>query len=367
MLESEVKNIITISGKEIRANRPEPIISSLDLIPYNQQDNPNTAVEALVDGYYVLILGDFSSGLKILDALKKYVKTKYPNQSFQGQRDFRSAFRKLSHRLLVVINKHRINLKKSPEIGWLKILYPEFNEFLLAFPQVQGLNSSWQWYKKGIDIPVLDKKIHPFFGTYFPTRFEHLVLFDDWLKQYEGNKESAVDIGIGCGVLSFQMLKHGFKHIYATDSNPNAIIGLNKGQNKNATDSRIELFYGDLFADCSSSTELIVFNPPWLPASHDLDGIDLAIYYDEKLFPRFFSEAKKHLKTGGRLILLFSNLAQITGLSNKHPVETELTTGGRFKKELLLQEKIASASKKTRRNQNWRLDEMVELWVLKLE
>jgi len=356
----------TVSGKEIQVDRPEPILSNIDVVPYDRKMDPQIAVEAIVEGYSVLIMDFYSNGLTLLKTLKDYVKNQYSDQSFQGQRDFRSVFRELSHRLLLVVRNNKLAVRKAPEIGWLKILYPELNEFLLSFPQVQGLNSSWQWYIKGIKIPSLDQKIHPWFGTYFPTRFEHLKLFDKWLKQYQGEKKSAIDIGIGCGVLSFQMLKHGFKKVYGTDSNPNAIIGLNQDLNKNKLYSKIDLIHGDLFATCNLQTELIVFNPPWLPASQDLQGLDKAIYYDTNLFPRFFAEAIKHLKADGKVVLMFSNLAQITKVTDNHPIKTELAEGGRFEKELFIQKEVSSASKKTRRNQNWRASEMVELWVLKI-
>ncbi len=367
MLKNETGLVLTVSGKEIQVNRPEPIISNIDVVPYKRRMEPQDAVDALVDGYYVLIVDFYSSGLTVLRELKRHIKNKHSDQSFQGQRDYRSIFRELSHRLLLVVSNNKLTVKKAPKIGWFIILYPELNEFLLPFPQVQGLNSSWQWYEKGISIPVLDKKIHPFFGTYFPTRFEHLKLFDNWLKQYKGEKKSAIDIGIGSGVLSFLMLKHRFEKIHGTDSNPNTIIGLYEDINKNKLHSKIDMVHGDLFANCNLKTELIVFNPPWIPASHDSVGVDRAIYYDANLFPRFFAEAKNHLTNEGRVVLLFSNLAQITKVSGCHPIEAELSEGGRFEKELFIQSKVSKASKKTRRNQNWRSSEMVELWVLKLK
>jgi len=365
MLKNEPGLVLTISGKDVVANRPEPVIENIDVVPYKHRMNPQIAIGALVDGCNVLIVDFYSSGLTLLRELKKYVQSKYSDKSFQGQRDFRSLYRKLSHRLLLVVNNNKLVVRKAPQIGWFRILYPELNEFLLPFPQVQGLNSSWQWYEKGIYIPVLGRKIHPFFGTYFPTRFEHLQLFDNWLKQYISEKESAIDIGIGSGVLSYQMLKQGFGKVCGIDSNPNAIIGLNEDLNKNRLNSKIELIYGDLFAGCNLKTELIVFNPPWLPASQNVEGLDRAIYYDADLFPRFFAEVDKHLKADGLLVILFSNLAQITKVSKSHPIETELSVGGRFKKELFIQKKVSRASKNTRRSQSWRNSEMVELWVLK--
>ena len=300
-----------ISGKEIEINRPEAIIDDIDVVLYKRTMDPKMAVNTIRNGKYVLIIDYYSSGLIILNELKNQLVKKYTTQSFQGQRDFRSSFKELSNRLLLLVNNHQLKVKKAPEIGWFKILYPELEEFLMPFPQVQGLNSSWQWYEKGIAIPVLNQKIHPFFGTYFPTRFEHLKLFDNWLKKYKGDKESAIDIGVGCGVLTYQLLNHGFNKVYGTDTNPNAIFGLEEELAKNKLNSKTTLFKGDLFAGIEEKTELIVFNPPWIPAAHHLEGIDKAIYYDENLFPRFFEDAKKYLKEGGRVVLLFSNLMQL--------------------------------------------------------
>ena len=64
-------------------------------------------------------------------------------------------------------------------------------------------------------------------------------------------------------------------------------------------------------------------------------------------------------------MLLFSNLGQITGVSSEHPIEEELAKGSRFELELLLKKKVKNASDKTKRNQHWRTEEEVELWVLK--
>lgn len=353
-----------ISGKEIQANRPQAIISDIDVVPFNKRMDVNYAVESLLEGYYVLVIDFYSVGLKILNGLRKNLSKKYSVSSFKSQREYRSKFHELSNKILIEVNKHKLAVKKAPEIGWLKILYPGLDNFLLPFPQIQGLNSSWQWYKKGLFVEVLNKKIHPWFGTYFPTRFEHLELFDDWLKNYKGEKKSAFDIGIGSGILSFQMLKYGFEKIYGTDTNPNTIIGLDSEIKKNVSYSNIDLFHGDLFADCNLKTDLIVFNPPWIPASHSKYGIDKAIYYDENLFNDFFSQAKQHLNDNGKIVLIFSNLAEITNLTKKHPIKNELSEGGRFKKELFIQKNVAKASEKTKRNQNWREAEMVELWVL---
>lgn len=355
----------SISGKDIEVNCPIPIISNIDVVPYKKRMSTQEAINALIDGHHVLVLDYYSSGLSVLNDLKTYIKRSYSDESFQGQREFRSVFHELSNKLLLKVSNHKIVARKAPDIGWLQILYPKLKEYLLPFPQIQGLNSSWQWYQKGIHIPTLGKKIYPWYGTYMPTRFEHLELFDKWLKSYRGNKETAIDIGIGSGVLTYQLLKKGFQKVHGTDINPNAIIGLNESM-PNKLQSKIKLEYGDLFAEMDIKSELIVFNPPWIPSTYDSNGIDNAIYYNNTLFTRFFSEATKYLKKGGRIVLLFSNIAQLTKVSKNNPIEVEIATGGRYKKEVYMQKEVKAASKKTKRNQNWRSNELVELWVLKL-
>lgn len=358
------KNEFILLDDTMPLNRPEPITADREVIPYRKRMGPDVAVDYLVEGQFVLVKDFYSSGLSILTRLKEYLKRTSADESFQGQRDSRGAFRELSHRLLLQVKAGRLTVRKSPEVGWLSILYPETDEFLLPFGQVQGLNSSWQWWQKGISLPVLLDRIFPFYGTYFPTRFEHLQILDDWLKDYAGNKSSAIDVGVGSGVITYQLLKHGFDKVRATDSNPNAIHGMKAAVAEKQLSSKVELGWGDLFAGNDQPADLIVFNPPWLPLASDNEGIDKAMYYDADLFPRFFAAAVKQLNPGGRLVLLFSNLAQITGLTTTNPIAEELEVGGRFVKDELVTAKVKAASKKTRRNQTWRENEQVELWVL---
>ncbi len=347
-------------------NRPEPIVSEVEALAFTKRMEPQAAVEALVAGSSVLIRDFYSSGLLVLSELKKYVRHHYPDESYQGQRGNRAVFRELSNRLLLQVKANRLMVRKAPEIGWLKILYPDVEEFLIPFVQVQGLNSAWQWFQRGVSIPVLKNKIFPFYGTYFPTRFEHLELLEKWLEGYQGSRASAIDVGVGSGVITYQLLNHGFAQVEATDSNPNAIHGMKEALGKKSITSKVELCLGDLFADCNLQADLIVFNPPWLPLANDNAGIGKAMYYDEELFPRFFAEAVNHVKPEGRLVLLFSNLAQITGLTKTNPIEEEIAHGGRWQKEVRVKSKVKAASPETRRNQNWREEELVELWVLKL-
>lgn len=348
----------------IDINKPALIAKGNRIELFNRETDFKQTIKILEAGKPVLITAFYSNGLLLLKALKMHLKRKLPNTSFQEQRAYRSEYHKLSNLILIEIADHELAVKKAPSIGWLKKLYPETSHFLLSFPQIQGLNSAWQWYKNGVAIPVLRNKLHPYYGVYFPTRFDHLELFDNWLKRYDGAKKAAIDVGIGSGVLSLQMIKHGFQKVFGTDTNPNAIVGLKEYMGETKLSRKIELDFASLFGKFEKQTELIVFNPPWLPESHDADNLEEAIYYDENLFPDFFEGAKQRLLPDGKLVLLFSNLAQITTVTTAHPIEKELADGGRFKLENYLKKAVKVASDKTKRDQHWRASEEVELWVL---
>lgn len=351
-------------SKEPIVNRPTPIHGKTPSRIFKRGTNFSQTLEAMQSGECILITEFYSNGLALLHQLRTFLKTKHPNTSFLDQRNFRREYQKLSQLLLLQVDEHELTVKKSPKIGWLKRLYPELGKFLLPFPQIQGLNSSWQWYKNGISIPGLRNKIHPYYGTYFPTRFDHLRLFDNWLARYKGDKKTAIDVGIGCGVLSLFLMKAGFQKVYGTDTNPNAIIGLREFMAGTKLARKIEITFGYLFSSWEKPTELIVFNPPWLPVSAESNRLDEAVYYNETLFPDFFENAKKRLLPDGKLVLLFSNLGQITHASKSHPIETELAEGDRFKLDLFLKKAVKKASNKTKRHSPWRDSEKVELWVL---
>lgn len=348
----------------LQPDRPNIITTEIEAISFYRDMDIEEIVSLMISGKCVLVEAYYSDGLDILAQLKKNLLRTHKDKSFQGQREYRSAFREASHRLLIEVKKNRLLAKKSPDIGWLKLLYPEVSDFYVSFPDAQGMNSAWQWYTKGIEVKTLGITLHPFYSTYFPTRFEHLKLFDKWLKRYEGPKEKAIEIGVGSGVLSFQLIQNGFETIFATDTNKNAIIGVLEECKRLGYEEKITLSHGDLFENCDVKADIILFNPPWLVATHKLEeGIDKVIYYEEELFPRFFEQAQKHLTPEGKIVLIFSNLGQVVDAKSTHPIIEELRNNNRFRKELHLTREVNASSKKTKRT-DARTSEKVELWVL---
>ena len=354
-------------SQPLQADRPEIITTEIEAISFYRKMDTKATVVDMIAGKYVLVEEFYSNGLQVLNELKRNLLLKHKDKSFQGQRDYRTAFRKASHRLLVKVKENKLQVKKSPDFGWLELLYPDVSEFYISFPEVQGMNSSWQWYEKGIEVKTLDLRLHPYYGTYFPTRFDHLKLFDKWLKKYDGSKTNAIDIGVGSGVLSFQLIQNGFENIYASDTNKNAIIGVNEEIKRLEYEKQITLSHEDLFENCDIKADVIVFNPPWLLAKHKLEeGIDKAMYYEADLFDRFFEQAQNHLTPDGKIVLIFSNLAEVVDKNSTHPIIEELQKNNRYRKELHLKRDVRASSRRTKRRDS-RDNEKVELWVLSVK
>lgn len=352
--------------KNLVPNKPDIITNNIECLVFSEGMDPEDAVFGLRNGQFVLVDDDYQHGQQILEKLKFNIQTEHPQQDYKEQRKYRSKYREASHQLLVSVINDKIPLLNAPKIGWLQILYPKHQNFFISYPSIQGLNSSWQWYKKGMKVDVVDIQIHPYYGVYFPTRFEHLHLFHNWIKRYKGPKEFAFDVGIGSGILSFILLRHGFKTVIGTDINKNAIIGAKRERSRLGYENRLFLKHGELFADIEKKSDVIVFNPPWLIASKEIQfGIDKAIYYKSGLFRRFFDQAEQRLHKNGKLIMLFSNLGEVTKVNQVHPIKRELMESNRFINHDYHEKPVETGSKRNI-SKKWKRLEKVELWILKL-
>jgi methylase of polypeptide subunit release factors len=348
----------------IKPITPRPIILSGNYYSADKLSNTLDVSEALLRGEYVIVDDVYQTGINILSILKQIVFDLQKTCDFSDDRKKRNIYHIASNKLLIPIENSRIALRKAPKIGWIERFFQNTDMFFLPMPQIQGLNSSWQWYIKGITFPMLSHKIHPFYGVYFPTRFEHLFLFNALLKEFNCKGKTAIDMGTGCGVLSFMLQENGFETIFAADINPNAVISVQEEIEKHNCSDNIIAVHSNLFENLSQNCDLIVFNPPWLPGNNSQILLDEAIYYPVDLFNRFFEEAYDYLNDNGKIAFIFSNFAIENKLTNKHPVLLELENNKRFTKIKLSTHKISKKSNKNKR-QDRRRNESAELWLLR--
>ncbi len=319
-------------------------------------------------GQDICITGTYGFAMSFYAWLKKYIATRYPVHDYLSSRRNRSAlFEPQAHIWIRFINRHP-DLINAAENPWLAEFYPENDDFLMTFSDYLGMNGARQWFEKGIQYPVISHRVHPFCGTYFPSRYDHLVFFDRWLAA-NNNYGRVVDIGSGCGILSFIMLKHGIRNIHATDINPNAVYSFRHDIKRLPNNKAENIFVeqADLLGSfVPRAGDLIVFNPPWIPAPAE-KTLDQATYYDEGFFDRFFDEMSATCPAGTDMLLLFSNFAIVTGLTNDHPIENALN---KYKTQFQLtafhKEKL---SQKPSKKKSWlwtlREKEEIELYLIK--
>ena len=107
--------------QNLQPDRPKIITpdKNIELIKFNQKMDIFTAVEFLIEGKYILIEDFYYTGLKVLEQLKKQLKEQFNNPNFQDEREYRSNFRDVSHRLLLPVKDNKLTVHKSPNIGWL--------------------------------------------------------------------------------------------------------------------------------------------------------------------------------------------------------------------------------------------------------
>lgn len=334
-------------------HRPEPVLRHRAQ-PVDRSVLPAQAAARLLEGRSLIVTDRFGTGLDILAALRVQLGEPGEEAGYVQKRAFREAFQAASKHLLAPVVGRKVDLAGAPRPGFLAELYPDHADFALPIEDARVLSDAWEWYQQGVYFPVLGYRVHPFYGTYIPARMEHLELFGTWLAKYTGARDRAIDVGTGSGVLALQLAKAGFRQVLATDINPNAIESVARQIRRLPVAFPIEFEHADLLGTDCGPIDLIVSNPPWMKGEVGRT-LDLAMYFQDGFFERFFDQARQRLAPGGRVVLVFSNIIELSQPDVPHPIQTELDRG-RF----TLVEKLTRRVKPLRR----RTREKVEVWEL---
>lgn len=336
-----------------RLRRPPPFRSN-EHFQSCEQLSDLAVVELLLEGQPVQVVGSFRRGLDILNQLELKMSPPRPSAPFKERSQFQKTFRQVARLLWIQIEQLTPTISGSDVATILPMLYSE-STFKLSFVHLQELAGAQQRFASGIHYPVLGHRLHPFYDVYAPSRTEHLELFATWLSQYTGDRSSAVDVGTGSGILALMMSKAGIPYITATDQNPNAIYSVGLEIERHAPEAKIQLSCCDLMSG-STSSPLIVFNPPWIPGD-SVSSVDEALFFNGGLFERFFDQAQQKLSKNGTLVLIFSNILTLLRPDIPHPIESELQNG-RF-------ELVQKLRRKVKPQKGKRTKEKVEVWELR--
>src|SRR5690606_26417985 len=116
----------------------------------------------------------------------------------------------------------RIPLRRAPDVEQAcAAVYPALTEpGMVASRELLGVIGAHEWRKKGIVLPLLPQPLIPHYGVFPPTRHEYLDLV---ARAALDNKNSALDLGTGTGVLSLVLAQRGIPQILATDVSERAL------------------------------------------------------------------------------------------------------------------------------------------------
>ena len=143
-------------------------------------------------------------------------------------------------------------------------------------------------------------------GVYCPR--EDSLLIAEAIEGMNLKGKNALDMGCGSGFLSILMAKSD-AIVTAADINPPAAETARKNAESNGI-FNLHFAVSDLFEKINGSYDLIVFNPPYLPLEENEKG-DIAYTggpSGREVIERFIQQAKSHLETGGKILLLISSL-----------------------------------------------------------
>ena len=133
---------------------------------------------------------------------------------------------------------------------------------------------------------------------------EDSFLMQRCIKEYAHGR--VLDMGTGSGVLAKEAAKYA-DEVEAVDINPFCI---------RQEHDKIKFYESDLFSNVKGKFDLIIFNPPYLPFDDDIKNeIAHALYggkHGHETAVKFIDDACSHLKEGGRILLLFTTVADIS-------------------------------------------------------
>ncbi|WP_201554100.1 methyltransferase [Psychrobacter sp. 72-O-c] len=233
---------------------------------------------------------------------------------FHQQRQAQAQRSRVLGRLLLKLDARYVSqLRRAPDVsaactaafGQLDKAMDE--SCLLSFRDLQGALGAAGWRAKGVPIENLGLSIFPHYGVFAPTRHEYVQLLLD--APLPDTCDVALDIGTGTGLLAIILAQRGVQQVIATDLNPRALACASENFARLEL-SAVQLQQADLFPTDAPLANLIVCNPPWLPAK-PTSPLEHGVYDANSAMLRgFLQGAKQHLAEQGEVWLILSDLAE---------------------------------------------------------
>ena len=185
--------------------------------------------------------------------------------------------------------------------------------------ELLGLISAHEWRKNGVEVAALgaapNNRIHPHYGVFSPQRGEYVSLLVK-MPLPKGDDLTVFDIGTGTGVLAAVLARRGLSKIVATDLDLRALACAQ--ENLQRLQVNVELLQADLFPPAEwGLADLIVCNPPWLPARPS-SPLEHAVYDEgSSMLLGYLNGLAARLTPDGEGWLVLSDLAEHLGLRTR--------------------------------------------------
>lgn len=289
------------------------------------------------EGTALLYRGDFQNAKQLLQAITRRVDRKPVKpaasllEAFHQHRARQIGRANITNKVLIELKYGACDLPRAPDVkaAVQAALIVDDNtgklpaRLVLSLRELLGMVGAHEWRKKGVPIHALNANIHAHYGVYSPVRGEYLDLID---QAPLSSPQVAWDIGTGTGVIAAILVARGVKQVVATDNQPRALTCATENIQRLNMQSHIQVMQADLFP--AGSADLIVCNPPWLPAKANAP-IEHAVYDPEsKMLKGFLSGLKAHLNPEGEGWLVMSNLAEQIGLRQPEALNTWIHEAG---------------------------------------
>ena len=299
----------------------------------------DTAFRLASEGTALLWNGDYQNARQLLQAITRRVERKPRKQATtvkdafnQHRQSQAQRARTLGMLLIPLTADYTIPLRRAPEVAQACIeawgaadgeAAGASEASVVSLRELLGLIGAHEWRKKGVEIPALGERIHPYYGVFSPVRGEYVDLV---ARMVLPSLEKAFDIGTGTGVLAALLAKRGVKKIVATDQDPRALACAQENMTRLGYERQVRVVEADLFPE--GLAPLIICNPPWVPARPS-SPIEHAVFDpDSRMLLGFLGGLAAHLKPGGEGWLILSDFAEHLGLRTRAMLLDAIKAGG---------------------------------------
>jgi methylase of polypeptide subunit release factors len=340
----------------------------------------DAAFRLIREGHALLWQGDYQNARNLLLALARradkaprFGSEPIPStaaEAFEAHRRNQGRRASILGNLLVPLTAdYRIPLRRGQDVlaactAGLGPAHLEAGDAVISLRGLLALVSAYEWRKKGAFVPALQARIHPHFGVFSPVRGEYVDLVAQ--APLPQPCQIAVDVGTGSGVLSCLLAKRDIPKVIGTDLDPRALSCANDNVQRLGLSNQIHIEYANLFPTSIALSDLIVCNPPWVPAK-PTSPVEAAVYDpDSRMLRAFLAGVTERLNSNGEAWLVISDIAEHLGLRSREELLRWIKDSG-----LIIVDRIdAKPNHPKTRNQTdalhkARAAEITSLWRLK--